>query len=112
VQVKGIIIRGTKREEYTYGDETGDVRTVFQIGGTKAQLDVTCNSFLEQANYTGYYGSFETFLEPKIIPGDYIVVDSWKYPERKGKYLVKSVSTTVSTTDGGKQVIELERRIA
>jgi hypothetical protein len=112
VKVVGVIIEGTKRTEYTYGDETGDVRTVFQIGGTKAQLDVKCNSFLEQANYTGYYGSFETFLEPKIVPGDYIVVDSWKYPERKGKYLVKSVSTTVSTDNGGKQVIELERRIA
>jgi hypothetical protein len=112
VKVVGVIIEGTKRTEYTYGDPTGDVRTVSQIGGTKAQLDVKCNSFLEQANYTGYYGSFETFLEPKIVPGDYIVVDSWKYPERKGKYLVKSVSTTVSTDNGGKQVIELERRIA
>jgi len=112
VKVVGVIIEGTKRTEYTYGDPTGDVRTVSQIGGTKAQLDVKCNSFLEQANYTGYYGSFETFLEPKIVPGDYIVVDSWKYPERKGKYLVKSVSTTVSTDNGGKQTIELERRIA
>lgn len=112
VKVTGIILRGTNKEEYTYGDENGDVRTVFQIGGTKTQLDVTCNSFLEQANYTGYYGSFKTLLEPIIVPGDYIVIDSWKYPERTGKYLVKSVQTIVSTTDGGKQIIELERRIA
>ena len=112
IQIKGILIKNNAREEFIYGDPTGDIRTVFQYGGTKADLDLKCNSFLEQANYTGYYGSFKTFLEPLVVPGDYAVVDSWKYPERKGKYLIKSVVTEVSTTDGGKQTIELERRIA
>ena len=112
VQVKGILIKNNAREEFIYGDPSGDIRTVFQLGGTKADLDLKCNSFLEQANYTGYYGSFKTFLEPLVVPGDYAVVDSWKYPERKGKYLIKSVTTEVSVTDGGKQTIELERRIA
>jgi len=112
IQIKGILIKNNAREEFIYGDPTGDIRTVFQYGGTKADLDLKCNSFLEQANYTGYYGSFKTFLEPLVVPGDYAVVDSWKYPERKGKYLIKSVTTEVSVTDGGKQTIELERRIA
>jgi hypothetical protein len=112
IQIKGILIKNNAREEFIYGDPTGDIRTVFQYGGTKADLDLKCNSFLEQANYTGYYGSFKTFLEPLVVPGDYAIVDSWKYPERKGKYLIKSVTTEVSTTDGGKQTIELERRIA
>jgi hypothetical protein len=112
VQIKGILIKNNQREEFIYGDPSGDIRTVFQLGGTKADLDLKCNSFLEQANYTGYYGSFKTFLEPLVVPGDYAVVDSWKYPERKGKYLIKSVTTEVSVTDGGKQTIELERRIA
>ena len=112
VQIKGILIKDNAREEYIYGDTTGDVRTVFQYGGTKADLDLKCQSFLEQANYTGYYGSFKTFLEPLVVPGDYAIVDSWKYPERKGKYLIKSVTTEVSTSEGGKQTIELERRIA
>jgi hypothetical protein len=112
VQIKGILIKNNQREEFIYGDPSGDIRTVFQLGGTKTDLDAKCNSFLEQANYTGYYGSFKTFLEPLVVPGDYAVVDSWKYPERKGKYLIKSVTTEVSVTDGGKQTIELERRIA
>jgi hypothetical protein len=112
VQIKGILIKNNQREEFIYGDPSGDIRTVFQLGGTKADLDAKCNSFLEQSNYTGYYGSFKTFLEPLVVPGDYAVVDSWKYPERKGKYLIKSVTTEVSVTDGGKQTIELERRIA
>jgi hypothetical protein len=115
VLVKGIIINnGTSEKPITYpkGATEGDIRTVFQYGGTKADLDMKCNSFLEQANYTGYYGSFKTFLEPLVVPGDYAVIDSWKYPERKGKYLIKSVTTEVSTSEGGKQTIELERRIA
>ena len=111
VQIKGILIKNNEREEFTYGDPTGDIRTVFQYGGTKADLDLKCQSFLEQANYTGYYGSFKTFLEPKMIPGDYAILDSWKFPERKGTYLIKSVTTEVSVDAGGKQTIELERRI-
>jgi hypothetical protein len=115
VLVKGILVNNGVFEKpviYPKGATEGDIRTEFQYGGTKADLDAKCNSFLEQANYTGYYGSFKTFLEPLVVPGDYAVVDSWKYPERKGKYLIKSVTTEVSTTDGGKQTIELERRIA
>ena len=115
VLVKGILVNNGVFEEpviYPKGATDGDVRTVFQLGGTKADLDAKCNSFLEQANYTGYYGNFKTFLEPLVVPGDYAVIDSWKYPERKGKYLIKSVTTEVSTSEGGKQTIELERRIA
>lgn len=113
VQVKGVLIKnGVFQDPIIYGDPTGDTRTVFQYGGTKADLDLRCNSFLEQSNYTGYYGNFKTFLEPLVVPGDYAVIDSWKYPERKGKYLIKSVITEVSTSEGGKQTIELERRIA
>lgn len=112
VQIKGVLISNNTQKEYIYGDTTGDTRTVFQYGGTKADLDLKCNSFLEQSNYTGYYGSFKTFLEPAMKPGDYAIVDSYKYPERKGKYLIKEVVTEISTTDGGKQTIELERKIA
>ena len=115
VLVKGILVNNGVFEEpviYPKGATDGDVRTVFQLGGTRADLDAKCNSFLEQSNYTGYYGNFKTFLEPLVVPGDYAVIDSWKYPERKGKYLIKSVITEVSTSEGGKQTIELERRIA
>ena len=115
VLVKGILVnKGVFAEPVIYpkGATDGDIRTVFQLGGTRKDLDRKCNAFLEQMNYTGYYGSFKTFLEPLVVPGDYAVIDSWKYPERKGKYLIKSVTTEVSTSEGGKQTIELERIIA
>ena len=111
VQIKGIIIGDdNKRTEYIYGDPNGDLRTIFQYGGTKEQLDTKSNSFLQQMNYTGYYGSFLTFLEPSVTPGDYAIIDSYKYPERKGTYLIKSVDTSFGI-GGGRQKIELERRI-
>ena len=111
VQIKGIIIGDdNKRTEYIYGDTDGDLRTIFQYGGTKADLDVKAISFLTQMNYTGYYGSFTTFLIPSVTPGDYAVIDSYQYPERKGTYLIKSVETTFGS-NGGRQKIELERKI-
>ena len=129
IKIKAIIIgKDNKRQEYVYlyknnkivsydgkskefNDSEGDVRTIFQYGGTKEQLDTKVNSFLVQANYTGYYGSFMTFLEPSVVPGDYAIIDSYMYPERKGTYLIKSVETTFGV-DGGRQKIELERKIA
>jgi hypothetical protein len=112
VKLEGVIIKSdNSREEYNYGDPTGELRTIFQYGGTKAELDLKANLFLEQMNYTGYYGSFLTFIEPKVEPGDYVQLDSYIYPERKGKYVVKSVTSEIGM-GGGRQNIELERRIA
>ena len=111
VQIKGVIIsKDNKKKEYSYGDSDGELRTIFQYGGTKKELDQKAQSFLEQMNYTGYYGSFNTFLEPTVVPGDHAIIDSYKYPERKGTYLIKSVETSFGT-NGGRQKIELERKI-
>jgi hypothetical protein len=129
VIIKGVIVsKDNKKTEYVYlyeGDKLvsyesnsakydsadGALRTLFQYGGTKKQLDVSAKIFMEQVNYTGYYGSFNTFLEPTVVPGDHAIIDSYKYPERKGTYLIKSVETSFGT-NGGRQKIELERKIA
>jgi hypothetical protein len=112
VKLEGVIVKSdNSREEHNYGDPTGELRTIFQYGGTKSELDLKANLFLEQMNYTGYYGSFLTFIEPKIEPGDFVQLDSYIYPERKGKYVVKSVTSEIGM-GGGRQNIELERRIA
>jgi hypothetical protein len=113
IQIKGILIKSNNtRLEKNYGDKiNGDLRTVFQYGGTEADLDKTCERFLINAQYTGYHGSFETFLEPRTEAGDHAIIRSYKYPERDGTYLVKSVKTTFGV-NGGRQNIELERKLA
>lgn len=110
VKVKGVLINGNEREEISVGDEDGDLTTFFLYGSSKDELKRQCEARLEQSNYTGYYGSFTTFLEPKVVSGDYAVIDSYKYPERKGTYLIKSVKTSFGVS-GGRQIIELERRL-
>lgn len=111
VKVKGVLISGSSQQEISVGDETGDLRTVFQYGGTLDELQRLCNSYLEQMNYTGYYGKFTTFLEPRMRHGDYVKLVSYKLPERNGTYLIKSVETSFGI-NGGRQIVELERRIA
>ena len=86
----------------------GDLRTVYQYGGSLADLRKTCERFLEQANYTGYHGDVMTFLEPHINPGDVVKIRSYREPERNGRYLVRSGKLTVGVK-GGRQRLELER---
>lgn len=110
VSVKGVLINGSEKQEFNFGDETGEQRTVFQYGGTYDDLKRTCDSFLEQMNYTGYYGKFTTFLEPRMRHGDYVRLVSYKLPERNGTYLIKDVQTSFGI-NGGRQTVELERRV-
>jgi hypothetical protein len=113
IQIKGILIKSNNtRIEKNYGDLlNGDLRTVFQWGGTEKDLDLTCERFLQQAAYTGYHGGFETFLEPQVEPGDHAIIRSYKYPDRDGTYLIKSVKKVVGVK-GGRQLIELERKLS
>ena len=111
IQIKGIIISDAGvQTEKIYGNLDGDLRTIFQYGGTITELDRLCNQKLIELNYTGYYGSFDTFLEPKMNSGDYVILNSYKMPERNGTYIVKGVTLTAGVK-GGNQKIELERRI-
>lgn len=111
IKIKGVLIKADNtRVEKEYGDKDGDLRTVFQYLGDVDELDRVCKQKLSELNYTGYYGSFTTFLEPAMNPGDHVVINSYKMPERNGTYLIKSVDTTFGT-GGGRQKIELERRV-
>jgi hypothetical protein len=111
LKVKGVLINGNTKIEKDFGDAEGDLRTVFQYEGNEEDLKRTCQQFLSESKYTGYFGSFTTFLEPTMLPGDYAVINSYKYPDRSGTYVIKSVKTTVGV-GGGRQEIELERRVS
>lgn len=111
IRINGVLIASDNtRTEKVYGDLDGDLRTIFQYGGTVAELDRLCKQKLSELNYTGYYGSFTTFLEPAMNPSDQAIINSYKMPERNGTYLIKSVDTMCGV-NGGRQKIELERRL-
>lgn len=60
--------------------------------------------------YEGYYGSFSTFLRPKVVHGDKVVLSDKKYTERDGQsYYVNKVVTTIGN-NGARQEITLGSR--
>jgi hypothetical protein len=111
IKINGKLIVGNTQTEYSYGDTQGDLRTVFQLGGVKADLDRTCEKFLSDSKYSGYRGSFTTRLEPIMTHGDIVNIHSYKDSSRNGKYLIKSVTLTIGVK-GGRQKVELERLLS
>jgi hypothetical protein len=111
VKVKGVLIKkdNTKITK-EYGDMDGSLITRFVYNGTEAELDRVCNEALTAQRFTGYHGSFETFLEPMILQGDRVKIVSYKQPERNGVYLVRAVTRSFGVS-GGRQKIELDVKL-
>lgn len=88
----------------------GEQRTLnyYNITATKLEEKLTDN--FNKYIYTGYYGSFKTFLEPFVSVNNFVNLYSLKWPERNSQYKVKSVLTDISTS-GGFQTVELDYRI-
>lgn len=109
---------GTKIEVYSYyedgeittvdGNPGGDINTITVPNRTKAQLTELTERWLPNLYYTGFKGNFITFGEPVVNHGDIVVLSDLKFPEKDGRYVVKSVSINFGQ-DGYRQVIELDR---
>jgi len=93
----------------TETENTSRAFTYYDID--KAQLETNLRENLPKFIYTGYYGSFETFLAPSMQHGDKVTLRDLKYPERDGTYLIKSIVKKFGN-NGGRQVIELDRRVS
>lgn len=96
--------------EYETGDEDGEQRTVYFYDVNEADLKKLANDEIERLRYEGYRGSLTTFLQPQINHGDVVDLRSAAYPERDGRYLVKSVTTNFGM-NGGRQTLELDSKI-
>lgn len=88
------------------GDADGAVRTYHLYNSTKADMETYANLQLKKAKYTGYRGSFETFGEPYMRPGDVVKLKSKKFPERDGTYIVPTVKRKFGV-DGYRQTIQV-----
>lgn len=75
---------------------------------TAAQLDGFITQRLEKRLSTGISGTVTAFLEPLINHGDTVDLESRKFPEKEGKYLVKRVKTSMTIGGGGRQEAELD----
>lgn len=114
---------GTKIELYTFyekgttgkivtqeGNPGGDLNTIRIPDRTKEQLTYFLETWLPNLYYTGFKGSFETFGEPVMNHGDIAEIVDRKFPEKDGKYLIKSVQVKFGQR-GYKQIIELDKQV-
>jgi len=98
------------RKEVEVGDEDGGDRTQYFYDVSEEDLKNYAEERLEKFKYTGYTGSFITFLNPIIRQGEAVRLTSSKRPDANGVYLVKRVITR-SGVDGGRQEVELDIKI-
>ena len=94
-------------------DETGipgEQRTLNFYNKTAAQLEQLLTDNFNKYIYSGYTGTFTTFLEPFVEIDDNVNFYSFKYPENDGNYKLRSVVTKVDMS-GGFQEIELSQKI-
>lgn len=112
---------GTKIELYTYyednkivtkeGNPGGDLNTMTIPNRTAAQLTELLERWLPNLYYSGFRGTFETFGEPVVNHGDIAVIEDLKFPEKDGKYIIKSVQVNFGL-DGYRQIVELDVSIS
>lgn len=110
VKVVSIFPDNTKIEEEV-GEDGGDNYTIYVYNIQQKDLRDRAEAELKKFNYTGFKGTFETFLEPKIKHGDTVKLIDDRITDMQGVYLVKSVTTRYGV-NGGRQIIELDRIIS
>jgi len=112
---------GSKIELFTYyspdgkivtkeTNPDGDLNTMTVPNRTKNQLQELLERWLPNLYYTGFEGAFTTFGEPVVNHGDIAVIQDSKFPEKDGKYIVKSVQINFGQ-NGYRQVVQLDREV-
>jgi hypothetical protein len=110
LSLKAVVMKGDgKKEEVEIGERDGEKRTFHYYNISAADAKKRLEAEAERLIYTGYRGSFTTFGSPDIRHGDVVDLSDPVYPDRAGRYLVKSVKTTFGT-GGYRQEVELESK--
>ncbi len=104
------ITPGNQREEFEFGDQEGEQRTLHYYDKNEADIKMIGEEEIKRMKYTGYRGSLTTFGKPFINHGDEVKLVDLFYPERDGRYLVKKVLRTFGI-DGYRQQLELDIKI-
>lgn len=111
IKIKAIsIYPDNTKKEVTVGDLDGGERTQYFYDVPEKDLKTYAEEQLNKFKYTGFAGSFTTFLNPIIKHGDAVKLISKKTPDATGVYLVKRVITYCGV-NGGRQVVELDIKI-
>ena len=99
-----------KKVEASSGDDDGQKKTFHYINLTVAECQGYADELVKELKYSGFRGTFTTFGEPYIRPGDIASLVSIQYPEKDGDYQVVSVVRSFGM-GGYRQEIELGIRL-
>lgn len=110
-----VVVEGTDETGSTVSVEkgtTGGDKMTLKLPGvsSKSSLEQKAKSVLEQKVYTGYEGSFQSWLVPYVDAGYKVTITDPDYEIKNGTYYVISVETTFSK-DGGVRKITLGKRL-
>ena len=110
-----IVVEGTDETGATVSMEkgvTGGDKMTLKLPGvsSRSSLEQKAQSVLEQKVYTGYEGSFQTWLVPYVDAGYKVAITDPDYEVKNGTYYVISVETTFSK-DGGVRKVTLGKRL-
>lgn len=110
-----IVVEGTDETGATVSVEkgvTGGDKMTLKLPGvsSRSSLEQKAQSVLEQKVYTGYEGSFQTWLVPYVDAGYKVAITDPDYEVKNGTYYVISVETTFSK-DGGVRKVTLGKRL-
>lgn len=110
-----VVVEGTDETGATVSVEkgtTGGDKMTLKLPGvsSKSSLEQKAQSVLDQKVYTGYEGSFQTWLVPYVDAGYKVRITDPDYEVKDGTYYVLSVETTFSK-DGGVRKITLGKRL-
>lgn len=98
-------------KEIEIGSTGGDKIEVKSPTTDIASMQARGEAEVKRHTFDGYDGSITTWLVPECLPGDSANIRDPDYPEKDGKYFVRSVTTTFGS-DGGKRKVELGFRLS
>ena len=111
-----VVVEGTDETGATVSVEkgvTGGDKMTLKLPGvsSRSSLEQKAQSVLEQKVYTGYEGSFQSWLVPYVDAGYKVSITDPDYEIKDGTYYVISVETAFSK-DGGVRKITLGKKIS
>lgn len=107
LEIKAVLIKPDNTQvEKKVGIPGGELRTIYLYDIAEDSLETRAKEELRKYTYSGYRGSFQGFLLPRVERGNVVSFTDSNFQERAGNYFVEEVKTTISTS-GGRRAIKI-----
>lgn len=111
-----VVVEGERRDGTKVRVEegvTGGDRVTLKLPGVtdEESMRTTAKQVLAEKSYTGYSGSFSSWLRPAVEPTNIAVLHDPDYEYKDGSYWITAVETEYSRS-GGKRKITLGKRLS